>query len=56
MLSRAYLTSGFSGVHLFLYSIWYFFSKLNIDSLVGAVLYFAYMGMVRLYLTCFRKL
>jgi transmembrane 9 superfamily protein 2/4 len=45
---RSYLTSGFSGVHLFLYAIWYFFSKLSIDSLVGAVLYFAYMGMVSL--------
>lgn len=37
-----------SGLYLFLYSMWYFVSKLNITGLVPTVLYFAYMAMISL--------
>ena len=37
-----------SGLYLFLYSMWYFVSKLNITGLVPTVLYFAYMTMISL--------
>ncbi|KAJ0242380.1 hypothetical protein HA466_0208550, partial [Hirschfeldia incana] len=40
---RAYLTSGSSSVYLFLYSIFYFFTKLEITKLVSGMLYFGYM-------------
>lgn len=43
---RSFLSSGSAGVYLFLYSIWYFFSKLTITGIVPTVLYFAYMSMV----------
>lgn len=43
---RSFLSAGSSGGYLFLYSLWYFISKLNIEGFVPSVLYFAYMGMV----------
>jgi transmembrane 9 superfamily protein 2/4 len=43
---RSYLSAGSSGGYLFLYSMWYFFSKLSIEGLVPSVLYFSYMGMI----------
>lgn len=43
---RSFLSSGSSGGYLFLYSIWYYFSKLRIQGVVSTVLYFAYMAMV----------
>lgn len=43
---RSYLSAGSSGVYLFIYSIWYFVSKLNINGFVPTVLYFFYMAMV----------
>eukprot|EP01038_Epipyxis_sp_PR26KG_P004204 gene4204-5977_t len=43
---RAYLSAGSSGGYLFLYSMWYFFSKLNISGLVATTLYFSYMLMI----------
>lgn len=46
----AFLSAASSGVYLFLYSIWYFFSKLNyLDSAGGSapsLVYFAYMLMI----------
>jgi transmembrane 9 superfamily protein 2/4 len=45
---RAYLSSGSSGVYLFLYSIWYFHAKLNIQEFVSIILYFSYMAMIAL--------
>jgi len=45
---RSYLSSGSSGGYLFLYSVWYYVSKLNITGVVPTVLYFAYMSMVSL--------
>lgn len=40
---RAYLTSGSSALFLFLYSIFYFFTKLEITKVVSGILYFGYM-------------
>ena len=45
---RSYLSAGSSGGYLFLYSVWYFFTKLNISGFVPIVLYFSYMSMVSL--------
>merc|ERR1712187_415249 len=42
----AFASSGSSGVYVFLYSILYFFSRLQIDRLVPCMLYFGYMGMI----------
>jgi len=43
---RSFLSSASSGGYLFLYSIWYFFSKLRITEFMPSVLYFSYMAMV----------
>lgn len=48
---RSYLSAGSSGGYLFLYSIWYFFSKLNISGFTASALYFSYMAMVSLTFT-----
>ncbi|GFZ08102.1 transmembrane nine 7 [Actinidia rufa] len=40
---RAYLTAGSSAFYLFLYSVFYFFTKLEITKLVSGILYFGYM-------------
>jgi len=39
---RSYLTSGSSAIYLFLYAIFYFFTKLEITSPVSILLYFGY--------------
>lgn len=43
---RSYLSAGSSGGYLFLYSLWYYSTKLNIQGFVPTVLYFAYMSMI----------
>ncbi|XP_058068989.1 transmembrane 9 superfamily member 7 [Magnolia sinica] len=43
---RAYLTAGSSALYLFLYSIFYFFTKLEITKVVSGILYFGYMLIV----------
>ncbi|MED6221083.1 Transmembrane 9 superfamily member 7, partial [Stylosanthes scabra] len=43
---RSYLTAGSSALYLFLYSIFYFFTKLEITKLVSGILYFGYMIIV----------
>ncbi|MBA0730853.1 hypothetical protein Golax_025776 [Gossypium laxum] len=43
---RSYLTAGSSALYLFLYSIFYFFTKLEITKLVSGLLYFGYMVIV----------
>jgi len=43
---RAYLTSGSSAVYLFLYSLFYFYTKLDITKIVPAMMYFGYMTIV----------
>ncbi|KAH7660080.1 transmembrane 9 superfamily member 2/4 protein [Dioscorea alata] len=40
---RSYLTSGSSALYLFLYAVFYFFTKLDITKPVSGVLYFGYM-------------
>ncbi|GMH04080.1 hypothetical protein Nepgr_005919 [Nepenthes gracilis] len=40
---RSYLTAGSSALYLFLYSIFYFFTKLEITKVVSGILYFGYM-------------
>ncbi|XP_047334711.1 transmembrane 9 superfamily member 7-like [Impatiens glandulifera] len=40
---RSYLTAGSSAFYLFVYSIFYFFSKLQITKMVSGILYFGYM-------------
>ncbi|KAL5564290.1 hypothetical protein UlMin_027454 [Ulmus minor] len=40
---RSYLTSGSSGLYLFLYSAFYFFTKLEIEKTVSVALYFGSM-------------
>ncbi|KAK7329925.1 hypothetical protein VNO77_24107 [Canavalia gladiata] len=40
---RSYLTSGSSALYLFLYAIFYFFTKLEITKPVSGVMYFGYM-------------
>ena len=44
---RAFLTSGSSGVYLFIYGIFYFSSKLDISGFTSTLLYFGYMFMAR---------
>ena len=43
---RSFLSAGSSGGYLFIYSIWYYLTKLRINGVVPTVLYFAYMAMV----------
>ncbi|KAF8406890.1 hypothetical protein HHK36_006011 [Tetracentron sinense] len=40
---RAYITAGSSALYLFLYSVFYFSTKLEITKLVSGILYFGYM-------------
>ncbi|XP_051149425.1 transmembrane 9 superfamily member 9-like [Andrographis paniculata] len=40
---RSYLTSGSSALYLFLYAVFYFFTKLNITKPVSGIMYFGYM-------------
>lgn len=43
---RSYLTAGSSALYLFLYAVFYFFTKLEITKLVSGILYFGYMLIV----------
>lgn len=43
---RAYFTSGSSAAYLFLYSLFYFYTKLDITKVVPMVMYFSYMFIV----------
>lgn len=45
---RAYVTSGSSAIYLFAYSMFYFYSKLDITKFVPALMYFGYMTIVSL--------
>jgi len=42
---RSYLSSASSGAYLFLFTIWYYWTKLHISGIVPTVLYFSYMLM-----------
>lgn len=43
---RAYFTSGSSAAYLFLYSMFYFWTKLDITRYVPMAMYFGYMAIV----------
>merc|ERR1712086_701986 len=43
---RAFFASGSSAVYVFMYSIMYFNSRLQIDKTIPTILYFGYMSMV----------
>lgn len=43
---RSFLSAGSSGGYLFLYSVWYYITKLRINGFVPTVLYFSYMAMI----------
>lgn len=43
---RAYFTSGASALYLFAYSIFYFYSKLDISNLVAMLMYWGYMALI----------
>eukprot|EP00808_Paulinella_micropora_P025623 g60805.t1 len=40
---RSFMTSGASGIYLFLYSILYYFTRLEISSVASSILFFGYM-------------
>jgi len=46
---RAYFTSGSSAFYLFLYSAFYFSTRLQIDKFVSGVLFFGYMSLVAMF-------
>lgn len=39
---RGFLTSGISGVYMMVYSVFYFFTRLNVNQVVSAMLFFGY--------------
>jgi transmembrane 9 superfamily protein 2/4 len=43
---KSYISSGSSGLYLFLYSVWYYSTKLDINQFIPTLLYFAYMSMI----------
>jgi transmembrane 9 superfamily protein 2/4 len=45
---RSFLTSGSSAGYMFAYSVFYFFTKLEITKFVSALLYFGYMSIAAL--------
>jgi transmembrane 9 superfamily protein 2/4 len=50
---RSFLTSGAAGFYVFLYSILYYFTKLDINSFTSTVLYFGYSSVISMLLTVF---
>lgn len=42
----SFLASGSSGIYVFLYSVWYFSARLDINTVDSAILYFGYMGVI----------
>ncbi|CAO3622305.1 unnamed protein product [Cunninghamella echinulata] len=48
---RAFMTSGAAGLYVFLYSIYYYFNKLAIDTLTSTLLYFGYSTIISVLLT-----
>merc|ERR1719482_2066684 len=45
---RSFFSSGASAVYVFMYSILYFNTRLEINSFVATIVYFAYMGIISL--------
>ncbi|KAG0765465.1 hypothetical protein G6F57_005541 [Rhizopus arrhizus] len=50
---RSFLTAGAAGFYVFLYSVLYYFTKLNISTFTSTVLYFGYSFVIGLLLTVF---
>lgn len=50
---RSFLTSGAAGFYVFLYSILYYFTKLDIGSFTSTVLYIGYSSVISVILTIF---
>ncbi|CEG64338.1 hypothetical protein RMATCC62417_01327 [Rhizopus microsporus] len=50
---RSFLTTGATGFYVFLYSILYYFTKLNINTITSTVLYFGYSFLLSLMLALF---
>lgn len=48
---RAFLTAGACGFYVFLYSILYYFTKLQIQTFVSMVLYFGYSAIISMLMT-----
>eukprot|EP00640_Fibrocapsa_japonica_P000947 CAMPEP_0113938088 /NCGR_PEP_ID=MMETSP1339-20121228/4497_1 /TAXON_ID=94617 /ORGANISM="Fibrocapsa japonica" /LENGTH=647 /DNA_ID=CAMNT_0000941025 /DNA_START=137 /DNA_END=2080 /DNA_ORIENTATION=+ /assembly_acc=CAM_ASM_000762 len=46
---QCFLNSGSCAVYLFVYGIWYFASQLDMDGIVGAVVYFGYMLIISMF-------
>eukprot|EP01025_Chloroclados_australasicus_P056743 TRINITY_DN70596_c0_g1_i1.p1 TRINITY_DN70596_c0_g1~~TRINITY_DN70596_c0_g1_i1.p1 ORF type:complete len:675 (+),score=56.16 TRINITY_DN70596_c0_g1_i1:113-2026(+) len=49
---RAFFTSGMSAVYLFLYSAFYFYTKLDIDNTIAMLMYFGYMFIISIGFFC----
>lgn len=49
---RSYITSGSSALYLFTYSVYYFYSRLDITKVVPMLMYFGYMSMISLAFFC----
>lgn len=50
---RSFLTAGAAGFYVFLYSVLYYFTKLNINTFTSTILYFGYSFVISLLLTLF---
>ncbi|KAI7889332.1 uncharacterized protein EV154DRAFT_538893 [Mucor mucedo] len=50
---RAFLTSGAAGLYVFMYSILYYFTKLDISTFTSTVLYIGYSAVISILLTVF---
>ncbi|KAI9279641.1 hypothetical protein BY458DRAFT_431578 [Sporodiniella umbellata] len=50
---RSFLTAGAAGFYAFLYSVLYYFTKLNINTFTSTILYFGYSLIICLLLTMF---
>ncbi|KAI8976045.1 hypothetical protein BDB01DRAFT_728207 [Pilobolus umbonatus] len=50
---RSFLTSGAAGFYVFLYSVLYYFTKLDINSFTSTILYMGYSSMISVLLTIF---
>lgn len=43
---RSFLVSGSCGFYVFLYSTYYFWTRLDVGNVIGAMLYFGYMAVI----------
>ncbi|DAZ92417.1 TPA: hypothetical protein N0F65_000201 [Lagenidium giganteum] len=43
---RSFLVSGSCGIYVFLYSCYYYWTRLDVENFIGAMLYFGYMAVI----------